>query len=234
MKYFGLVHLWMLSLVLGSLLSSIALIEADPTDDFSMSLGHSMQAKGYDLLPETRVSEILADRLDLFPKSQLPRLAHHIVFLCKKYRFDPAFILSLIQVESSFRIKALSPVGAVGLMQVMVPTAHFVVQKLGFHFSGYENFGPHSLSKRVLTRPMLMDPYVNTAIGIAYLAWLRDYYRGSTYRLLAAYNVGPGRMDELLAQKSFKPTETKRYFQLIRQGVPRFRFYQKSASQRRL
>jgi soluble lytic murein transglycosylase-like protein len=72
-----------------------------------------------------------------------------------------------------------------------------------------------------------MDPYVNTAIGVAYLAWLRDYYKGSPYRLLAAYNVGPGRMNELLSQRSFQPTETKKYFLSIRRGVPVFRFYQK-------
>lgn len=209
------------------LLGSIHLSGADPSDDFSFSLAHSPKAQVYGVLSATQVSEVLSDRLDLFPQSQVPRLAQHILCLCEKYRFDPAFILSLIQVESSFRIKATSSVGAVGLMQVMVPTAQFVVDQLGIQFSGFENFERHSLRGRTLTPSILMDPYVNTAIGVAYLAWLRDYYKGSSYHLLAAYNVGPGRMNMLLAQRSFQPTETKKYFLSIRRGVPLFRFYQR-------
>jgi soluble lytic murein transglycosylase-like protein len=160
-------------------------------------------------------------------------LARHIISLCKKYRFDPSFVLSLIEVESGFRVKAVSPVGAVGLMQVMSPTAQFVIQDVGFHFSGHENFSGLSLRQKVLTPQILMEPFINTAIGIAYLAWLRDYYRGySPYHILAAYNVGPGRMNELLAQKSFSPVETKKYFLNIRRGVSQIRYYDPPARKR--
>src|SRR5688572_27686047 len=121
MKYFSLTSIWLCCLSTLFLFSSFHVTEADPVDDLSFTLGHPAGTEVYSLIPENRVSEILADRLDLFPKALAPRLAQHIIFLCKEYRFDPAFILSLIEVESGFHVKAASKVGALGLMQVMIP-----------------------------------------------------------------------------------------------------------------
>jgi hypothetical protein len=226
MKYLRLTFLWSAVLVAHLFWASPNLTEADPTDDFSFSLGNSAGTGVYGLIPEHRVAEILSTRLDLFPRSKVPHLARHIITLCKKYRFNPSFILSLIEVESAFKVKAVSSVGALGLMQVMPPTAQFVIKNVGFQFSGHENFSEESLRQKALTPDMLMEPFVNTAIGIAYLAWLRDYYVGhSPYHILAAYNVGPGRLDQLLARKSFCPTETKKYFLNIRRGVSQIRYY---------
>jgi hypothetical protein len=60
------------------------------------------------------------------------------------------------------------------------------------------------------------------------LARLRDKYEGlSPYYLVAAYNVGPGRMDELISQKFFKPVSTKRYYEAIRQGITDLRYYRR-------
>lgn len=227
MKYLSLMSTWTIGFVSVVLFSfSSTLTEADPTDDFSMTLGHSHQTGLYRLMQDEQVSEVLSDRLDLFPKSQAPRLARHLVSLCKWHRFDPAFILSLIEVESSFRVKVISSVGALGLMQIMPATARFVIDELGFCFSGHEIFPVRSLRQSVLSQALLMDPYVNLAIGISYLAWLRDHYRGFPAYILAAYNVGPTRLDELLARKSFHPDVTKSYFQAIRRKVPQLRFYQ--------
>lgn len=230
MRWISLTSLWTLIGVTAFFLASAGLTEAEPSDDFSFSLGNSPKAGVYHFMPENRISEVLSDRLDLFPRSQAPRLARHILSLCKYYRFNPAYILSLIEVESSYRIKATSPCGAIGLMQLMLPTAQFVVQNLGYRFSGYENFHGKSLRKRILTSRMLMDPYVNIAIGLAYLASLRDHYRDlSPYHVFAAYNIGPARMDELLTQKSFQPTETGKYFLSIRKRIPYLRSYQKAS-----
>jgi soluble lytic murein transglycosylase-like protein len=230
MKYLGLTSFWICSLALTFLLVSVNLTEADPTDDFSFSLGSPERAESYQLISEHRMAEILADRLDLFPKSQIPRLSKHILSLCREHRFDPAFILSLIEVESRFQIKATSPCGALGLMQLMIPTAKFVVQQLKFRLSGHENFDGRILQYRGVSAKMLLDPYMNTAIGITYLAWLRDYYHGlSPFHVFAAYNIGPARMDELLSQKSFQPIETKKYFLAIKRGVPTFRYYRRKS-----
>lgn len=195
------------------------LIQADPSDDFSFTI-HEAEPDSYHLMSEQRVAEILADRLDLFPQSQAPRLARHLLSLCRFYRFDPAFVLAMIEVESSFRIKVVSYAGAIGLMQLMPATARIVYQA-----------NPRLKEKPVVNGDysrILRDPYMNMELGIAYLAFLRDRYRDlSPYYLVAAYNVGPAKMDELLSRKAFKPVNTKRYYDAIRRVLPGFRSYRR-------
>jgi soluble lytic murein transglycosylase-like protein len=192
-------------------------IQADPTDDFSFTLAHGTAVDTYWLMSEQRVASIFADHLDLFPKSQAPKLARHLMMLCQKYRFDPAFVLSLIQVESRFKLRAHSGVGAVGLMQIMPATAAVVVREMGL---------PDAEETGILSRRKLEDPFVNLTVGVTYLAWLRDHYQGMPpYYLVAAYNAGPAKIDELISKGAFKPVQTKRYFEAIRRGVPEFRFY---------
>ena len=226
MKYVVLICFW--SIVLGSagLFSTSQDFSSDPTDDLSFTWAESAQKPSNRLIPENQMTQILKDRIDLFPQSQIFKLSQHLIFLCHEYRFDPAFILSLIEVESGFRIRAKSPAGALGLMQIQIPTGNFVLKDVGVHLSGFETFKGAHLSVDELTPEVLLDPFVNTAVGMAYLAWLRDHYEGfSPYYVLAAYNVGPGRMDALLSQKSFRPRDTGRYFRNIRQKVPSFQFY---------
>ena len=212
MKYFGLVFGWLTFAGLAVFCSAASLIQADPTDDFSFTLAHPPETEVYHLMSEQRVAEILRDRLDLFPNSQVPKLAKHLMSLCRQYRFDPVFILSLIEVESRFRIKAVSPVGAIGLMQIMPATAQTVARDWGFK----------------LTDRSLTDPFLNLSIGIAYLAQLRDRYQHvSPYYLVAAYNAGPAKIDGLLYRRNIKPVMTKKYFDDIRQRVPHMRFYER-------
>jgi soluble lytic murein transglycosylase-like protein len=227
-------------LIAGTLgIRSLKNLRADPTDDFSLTLHALPSSIAYRVMPEKRVTQILEDRLDLFPKDEAPRLARHLLALCKRHRFDPAFILALIEVESRFHIKIVSPYGAVGLMQVMPATAVVASRKMR------DRLGPigagldparRRRGETVLqaAHRILQDPFANLTYGIAYLSWLRDHYRGrSTYCLVAAYNVGPARMDELLSRKNFKPVNTKRYFDAIRRGVPGFRYYRREAREAR-
>ncbi len=179
----------------------------DPADDLSLTLQRQTDPGLYRLISEERVKRILADRLDLFPQSKVPELARHLLGLCSKYRFDPTFILALIEVESQFKIKAVSPVGAIGLMQLMPSTAVGAAKELGVSVT--------------LTSKALMDPFLNVQLGIHYLAYLRDRYHGlSPYFLVAAYNAGPGRVDSFKKRADFKPIITKRYYEAIRHGVP--------------
>ncbi len=191
-------------------------LRADPADDFSFSLTHAPRPESFDTLSRNRVAEILRDRLDLFPASQTPKLANHLIQLCRQYRFDPAFILAVIQIESMFKIQAVSPVGALGLMQLMPGTALMIARDWGIYTSAVEKGGTRAI----------LDPYVNMSLGVAYLAWLRDHYWGkSPYYILAAYNAGPGKIDELIAKKNFTPVTTLKYFQDIRRALPEFRYY---------
>ncbi len=228
-KYIRLIATWALGCVLLSLwMVSATLTVADPIDDFSMTLRKSTDFGVYRLISKHEVIGILNDKLDYFPSSQVPRLAQHLMTLCEQYRFDPALILSLIEVESHFQLRAVSSVGAVGLMQVMPATAGFVIEDLELNFSGFESLEFRNGSQDFSTPALLMDPFANIAIGMAYLAWLRDHYQSVSPYVLAAYNLGPGRMDTLLSRKSFQPQGTKAYFQAIRRNMPSFRFYKAS------
>ena len=226
-KHFSIVLVWILVIGVIFGLRTAGRLRADPTDDFSFTWAYVPGPEAFRLMPESRVTEILQDRLDLFPRSEAPRLARFLLDLCKQYRFDPAFVLSMIQVESGFHIKAVSSQGAVGLMQVMPATAVVTTRGMGIDLESVR-FGQGRRSASEVAARLLTDPFTNLYIGLAYLSRLRDHYgERSTYFLVAAYNVGPARMDELLSRKDFKPVSTKRYFDAIRRGVPGLRYYRR-------
>jgi membrane-bound lytic murein transglycosylase B len=113
-------------------------------------------------------------------------------------RFDvPAtWIRAVMQVESGGRtmLAANQPIvssaGAVGLMQVM-PSTYEDMRKE--HALGTDPFDPHD----------------NILAGAAYLRWLRLRY--GYPGLFAAYNDGPGHLDERLARAQLLPAETRAY-----------------------
>jgi soluble lytic murein transglycosylase-like protein len=213
MKYLALIGGW--SAALGALFAVHAWAPAISfqLDDFDVSLEYKADAAEFHLLNERSIAEILAERLDSFPKKRTPALARHLMELCEKHHFEPAFVLSLIEVESRFRTRVHSKAGAVGLMQLMPGTARFIAKanQLPYH------------------RNSLEDPFINLTLGMAYLAYLRDKYiinEGySAYHVLAAYNLGPAKLDQLLTRKDWKPVTTKKYYEAIRRGVPQFRYY---------
>lgn len=227
MKYFSLISAWAVAIAMSLCLRGTGELQADPTDDFSFTLTHAPLVDVYRLMPERKVTDILQDRLEGFPKTEASKISRHLVGLCRKHRFDPAFVLALIHVESGFRARAVSPQGALGLMQVMPATALAMVRDRSLDLRRYR----HELlveSELAVTERALLDPYFNLTIGVSYLARLRDHFQGlSPYYLVAAYNVGPAKMDELRSRKSFKPVNTKKYYEAIRRGVPEFRFYRR-------
>jgi soluble lytic murein transglycosylase-like protein len=75
-----------------------------------------------------------------------------------------------------------SPVGALGLMQIMPETGEMLAQELNVDWQGPDT---------------LFDPVVNVRLGTHYLAYLHKKY-GSWDRALAAYNWGPQRIDRRL------------------------------------
>ena len=97
-------------------------------------------------------------------------------------RVDPDLAFRLVRLESNFNPRALSPVGAVGLVQVMPTTA--------------------TLFDRTVTREKLYDPETNLRIGFRYLRRLISAYGGDVRLALLAYNLGEGLVDE--ARKSGK------------------------------
>ncbi len=218
---FGHTALRVIVLALLLWISAVPMTQADPSDDFSFTLAQAGSSEAYEFVSAAKISAVFRDRLDRFPRSQAPKLARHLLGLCATYRFDPAFVLALIKVESRFRIHALSPVGAVGLMQIMPATARRVVEAMQLEL-------PLGKGSRRLTSVQLADPYINLTIGVAYLAWLRNHYRGQPpYYLVAAYNAGPTKIDALLLKgpTHFRAVQTKRYFEAVRRGIPEFKSY---------
>ena len=95
-------------------------------------------------------------------------------------KIAPRVAFGLVQAESSFRARAVSPVGAVGLTQLLPSTARWMAPGT--------------------TRSDLMTPETNLRVGFQYLRYLMDKYGGDEKLALTAYNRGPGTVSKLLAR----------------------------------
>ncbi len=96
-----------------------------------------------------------------------------------------ALVHAIVRQESEFDQYAQSHANARGMMQLLPSTATTVARRLGVG---------HDTS-------MLKDnPQHNILLGSAYLKSLIDRYNGSTILAVAAYNAGPGRVDEWLGR----------------------------------
>jgi soluble lytic murein transglycosylase-like protein len=107
-------------------------------------------------------------------------LAENIHSAALEAKVPPKMAFGLVKAESSFRTSAVSPVGAVGLTQVMPATARWLVPGT--------------------TRRDLMDTDTNLRIGFKYLRQLLDSFDGDEQLALTAYNRGPGTVNRLLAR----------------------------------
>ena len=134
----------------------------------------------------------LATRRTGLTEGELDGLAETIVAEARRNGLEPNLVLAVMYVESRYHNYAVSPVGALGLMQVMPATGEELARRLGVKW-----YGPQTL----------FDPIVNVQLGTAYLAQLIARYDGDVATALAAYNWGPGHIDRRLARGRQLPKE---------------------------
>lgn len=121
------------------------------------------------------------------------RVKHHLRAAARRHGVDYELLQALIAAESGFDAAAVSPRGAVGLMQLMPATA--------------SRFGVVADARRSVEQ-QLADPAVNVAVGARYLRYLLDQYPGRTDLALAAYNAGEGAVQRAGQQvPPFKETQ---------------------------
>jgi soluble lytic murein transglycosylase-like protein len=95
-----------------------------------------------------------------------------IAAAAERHHVDGLLLAAIVAVESGFSARAISPQGALGLMQVIPDVA--------------QDYGVEG---------DLLDPYVNVDVGSRYVGGLLKDYKGDLERALAAYNAGPGVVD---------------------------------------
>ncbi|MFL6231542.1 MAG: lytic transglycosylase domain-containing protein [Thermoanaerobaculia bacterium] len=95
-----------------------------------------------------------------------------IALAAERHHVDGLLLAAIVEVESDFSARAVSPQGAMGLMQVIPDVA--------------QDYGVEG---------DLLDPYVNVEVGSRYFRGLLKDYKGDLERALAAYNAGPGVVD---------------------------------------
>jgi len=105
------------------------------------------------------------------------QVKHHLRAASRANDVDYELLQALIATESGFDASAVSPKGAVGLMQVMPATA----QRYGV-----------TADKKQAVEQKLADPAVNIKAGTRYLRYLLDLFPGNLELALAAYNAGEG------------------------------------------
>lgn len=107
----------------------------------------------------------------------------------RKHEVDGLLVAAVIEAESGFTPDAVSPRGAVGLMQLLPSTG-------GLYGS-----------------PDLFDPSANLEIGTRYLSWLLREFDGDLERALAAYNAGPAAVARYGGVPPFR--ETRQYVRKV-------------------
>ena len=115
----------------------------------------------------------------------------------QRHGVEESIIRAIMHAESAYNPRALSRVGAQGLMQLMPATAR--------------RFGVSNA----------FDPRQNIQGGVQYLAWLLKRFNGDLTLAAAGYNAGEGAVDKYRGVPPY--SETRRYVERVRMLADRYR-----------
>ncbi|WP_097064073.1 lytic transglycosylase domain-containing protein [Sphingomonas guangdongensis] len=124
--------------------------------------------------------------------------AGYIAEASQRFGVPESWICAVMRVESRGDTRAVSPKGAMGLMQIMPATWAYLRARYGLGANPY-------------------DPRENILGGAAYLRELHDRYDAPGF--LAAYNAGPGRYEEYRVSGRPLPAETVAYVAAIAPSI---------------
>lgn len=120
--------------------------------------------------------------------------AGYVAEAARRFGIPEGWIRAVMRVESRGDVRAISPKGAMGLMQIMPATWADLRARHGLGGDPY-------------------DPRDNILAGAAYLREMHDRYGSPGF--LAAYNAGPGRYEEHRATGRPLPAETRAYVAVL-------------------
>lgn len=150
--------------------------------------------------PVRRLPRSPAGWLASFERSTGYQAVQHLVReAAEDHGLDHALLKAVIATESGFNAQAVSPKGAIGLMQLMPATA--------------QRFGVKAEDTTALQQ-RLTDPRTNLQAGARYLAWLLREFGGQIELALAAYNAGEGAVQRAGGRVPDYP-ETQKYVQNV-------------------
>ncbi|KJR43305.1 Lytic transglycosylase, catalytic [Candidatus Magnetoovum chiemensis] len=124
-----------------------------------------------------------------YNKKQVKEIEQIVHSKAAKYRIDPSLVKAIIKAESNWNPEALSPKGAMGLMQLMPSTA------------------------RLLSVDNPYDPSDNIDGGVRYMKYLLYKFNGDVSLAVAAYNAGPGAVEKYGSIPPYN--ETQNYVQRV-------------------
>jgi soluble lytic murein transglycosylase-like protein len=149
---------------------------------------------------ERHLAAVLARRAPRLREPMRDRLSQAIWAESTRAGYDPLFVLSMVAVESGFRVSAESERGARGLLQLKPSTFAWISAR-----------EPDLGGEDLLTGE---DPIVDVRLAVRYFRWLEQRFR-SRDAALFAYNAGPGRAQRLLRSGEV-PEKLREYARLVR------------------
>lgn len=160
--------------------SSIKLFTKDGLIEVPASSVTSFEAEEYEAPAPVAAASAIAAPLAPAPKSSDPKTL--VREAAVRNSLPPAFVASVAKAESAMKQSAVSPKGAIGVMQLMPGTA-----------------------KALAADPTNTEQNIDA--GTRLLRELLIKYDGDVVKALAAYNAGPGAVDKYNGMPPYRETQ---------------------------